>query len=176
MKRRRIAVWAFFGLVSLAGVNSACIGPVIGPVAEEWGQNADYTGFDPRSLNKGGAADYTILVPLSKLFYGRVTARRFDSLATFEDPALREFFRTDSAFADYYAAFAEALTRSNFESNRPTEVYLEAIDRTEPSRVRVRVRFIGENGLPLRWWSTQTVREDFWDFEGGRWWITPGKV
>lgn len=176
MKRRRIAVWALVGLISLASVNSACIGPVIGPAEGEWGQNADYTGFDPRTLNRGGAADYTILVPLSKLFYGRVTARRFDSLATFEDPALREFFRSDSAFADYYAAFAEALARSHFESNRPTEVHLEAIDRTEPSRVRVRVRFVGENGLPLRWWSTQTVREDIWDFESGRWWITPGKV
>jgi hypothetical protein len=158
--------------ILLASGTVACLGPAQG----KWGQASVFTGFVPDTLNPGGAADYTILVPLAQLFYERITARRFDSLATFEDPALREFFRSDQAFADYYAAFAEALTEAHFESNRPTAVFLEAMDRTDPGTVRVRVRFRGENALPLRWWSTRLERDDIWDFADGRWWIVPGKV
>ncbi|MDG2335142.1 MAG: hypothetical protein P8Q97_13025 [Myxococcota bacterium] len=159
-------------VVLLAGAGAGCAGPN----DSAWGRSATYHGFSPETLNRGGEADFTILVPLAQLFYQRVEARRFDSLATFEDPALREFFRTERAFADYYAAFAEALTRARFESNRPTAVTLKSMDRTGPSTVSVRVLFRGENALPLRWWSTETVREDVWAFSQGRWWIVPGKV
>jgi len=172
MRRARAVRWAPLLAAFLAVLAGACVGLREG----NWGRSAVYEGFDPNSLNPGGAADYTILVPLAELFYNRVTARRFDSLATFEDPALREFFRNDEAFADYYAAFAEALTEAHFESNRPTRVQLHEMVRTGPSRVRVTVGFRGENARPLRWWSTRTLREDVWDFEDGRWWILPGKV
>ena len=172
MKRWRVVTWGLLAVSCLALTGGGCATDEAGA----WGRVALYEGFDPKTLNPGGAADYTILVPLAELFYDRVTARRFDSLATFEDPALREFFRSDEAFADYYAAFAEALTRANFESNRPTAVELDSMVRTGPTRVRVTVRFQGENALPLRWWSTRTQREDVWDFQDGRWWILPGKV
>jgi len=141
-----------------------------------WGSGARFTGFDPDTLNPGGSADFTILLPLSAIFYERITARRFNSLATFEDPALREYFRNDAAFADYYAAFAEALERAHFESIRPTAVRLDGIERTARNRVVIEVTFRGENGLPLRWWSTHVTRRDQWEFSEGRWWIIPGKV
>ena len=143
---------------------------------QEWGQYAQYEGFDPSSLNRGGSGDFTILVPLTKVFYDRVTARRFNSLATYEDPALREFFRTQESFSDYHAAFAEALDRANFEYNRPTAVRLESIKRGALNRVEVRVYFRGENAKPLRFWSTHVMRVDQWEFSGGRWWVVPGKV
>ena len=144
--------------------------------AGSWGKGAQYEGFNPDSVNRGGAADFTILVPLSKIFYERVTARRFNSLATYEDPALREFFRSQESFSDYYAAMAEALVRANFEYNRPTAVRLEAMTRTGPNRVDIRVYFRGENAKPLRFWSTHLVRTDRWEFSGGRWWVVPGKI
>ena len=172
MRSRQLLGWALFVLTVLGSGSLGCVGPP----AEGWGNKASYHGFDPGTLNRGGEAYNTILVPLSQLYYDRITARRFESLETFEDPELREFFRRGTAFADYYAAFAEALTDAHFESNRPTAVHLESMDRTGPRRVRVRVRFRGENALPLRWWSTDAVREDVWDFDQGRWWITPGKV
>ncbi len=142
----------------------------------EWGKHSKYEGFNPNSLNRGGAADFTILVPLSKIFYERVTARRFNSLATYEDPALREFFRSQEAFSDYYAALAEALVRANFEYNRPTAVRLDSMVRTGPNRVEIRVYFRGENAKPLRFWSTGLVRTDRWEFAAGRWWVVPGKI
>ncbi|MEE3326876.1 MAG: hypothetical protein VX252_06065 [Myxococcota bacterium] len=141
-----------------------------------WGKQAQYVGFNPDSVNRGGAADFTILVPLSKIFYERVTARRFNSLATYEDPALREFFRSQEAFSDYYAALAEALVRANFEYNRPTAVRLEAMTRVGPNRVDIRVYFRGENAKPLRFWTTHLIRTDRWEFSAGRWWVVPGKV
>jgi hypothetical protein len=122
------------------------------------------------------AASRAVLVSLSEIFYDRITARRFDSLATFEDPALREFFRSDEAFADYYAAFADALVRSSFESNRPTAARLESMEWVFAGGVEVSVRFRGENAKPLRWWSAELVRADRWEFIEGRWWIIPGKV
>lgn len=144
--------------------------------AGDWGKQSTYEGFNPDSLNRGGAADFTILVPLSKIFYERVTARRFNSLATYEDPALREFFRSQEAFSDYYAALAEALVRANFEYNRPTAVRLESMVRTGANRVEIRVYFRGENAKPLRFWSTGLVRTDRWEFAAGRWWVVPGKL
>lgn len=173
MRFERAHASPWIALFCLGLAIASCVGPRVGP---DWGNSASFQGFDPLTLNPGGAADYTILLPLSHLFYGRITARRFDSLATFEDPALRELFHSEEAFADYYAAFAVALTQANFESNRPTAVHLESMARTGPTQVRVKVQFTGENALPLRWWSTQTVREDLWEFEDGRWWISPGKV
>ena len=39
------------------------------------------------------------------------------------------------------------------------------------------VLFTGENGLPLRWWETNLLRDDIWEVDAdGRWWIVPGKV
>jgi len=163
----RVGVTAL-ALVALLG---GCAGR-----AGEWGQGARFVGFDPQTRNPGGAADFTVLLPLSSIFYERITARRFNSLATYEDPALREFFRSQAAFSDYYAALAEALDDAHFESLRPTAVRLERIERTAPNAVTVEVTLRGENGLPLRWWSTSVVRRDQWEFESGRWWVIPGKV
>jgi hypothetical protein len=142
----------------------------------EWGSDATYVGFDPDTSNRGGAADFTVIVPLSHLFYDRIRNRRFNSKAAYDDPGLREYFRSEESFADYYAAFAEALDRTHFESYRPTEVRLDHMERKGANSVIIRVRFRGENGLPLRWWSTRLVREDRWEYAGGRWWVIPGKV
>lgn len=160
------------GLLVLAVVAAGCTSTG----QSNWGKHAEYVGFDPQTLNRGGAADFTILIPLSKIFYGRITARRFNSLATYEDPALREFFMSREAFSDYYAALAEALARANFEYNRPTAIWLQSIRRSGPNQVEIRVRLRGENAKPLRFWSTHLVRTDLWEFSRGRWWVVPGKV
>jgi hypothetical protein len=142
----------------------------------EWGHGAKFKGFDPNTLNRGGAADFTVLAAVTGIFYDRITNRRFNSKATFDDPALREFFPSNTSFADYYAALAESLERHHFESHRPSSVRLLAIERTGSNRVGIEVRLRGQNGLPLRWWGTQVIRRDRWEYASGRWWIIPGKV
>jgi hypothetical protein len=130
---------------------------------------APYTG--------GPALDLERLRALAADFYERLENRRFNSLATFQDPGLREFFRTREAYSDYYAELAFELESARVEASRPTRVAVEAAVRESASQVRLRVRFTGENGLPLRWWEIDLVREDVWEIdETGRWWIVPGKV
>jgi hypothetical protein len=113
---------------------------------------------------------------LARVFYTRIINRRFNSIATFHDPALRELFSAPEAFADYFAALADALTVAHFEALRPTAAKLEKIDVLEPDAVLVTIRFRGQNSLPLRWWSVELARTDRWERSEGRWWIIPGKL
>jgi len=122
------------------------------------------------------APEAEVLRRLAVVFYERLVNRRVDSIATFQDPALREFFQSPEAFADYYADLVEALTVNNFEAKRPTKIELIGLEREGMGQVRLRLRFTGENGLPLRFWRTSVVRQDQWRRVGGRWWIIPGKV
>lgn len=125
----------------------------------------------------GPELDLDRLRALARDFYDRLENRRFNSLATFQDPALREFFRTRESYSDYYAELAFEFERVHFEASRPTRVQVDAAARLSASQVRLSVRFTGENGLPLRWWEIDLVREDVWEIdESGRWWIVPGKV
>jgi hypothetical protein len=109
-------------------------------------------------------------------FYSRLSNRRFNVIATFRDEKLREYFRTDRAFSDYYADLAEDLDDAHFERNEPTELEVLEFRFEGPGDARVRVRMEGENGLPLRPWDVAVVREDRWERVGGNWWIVPGKL
>ncbi len=116
------------------------------------------------------------LIPLAEIFYERITSRRFNSRATFEDPSVREFFPTLASFSDYYAALVDALDRANIKFNRPTRVDLLGIERDPQGSFRLSLRFVGPNDLPLRWWNTSLLRTDEWRWQDGRWWVVPGKV
>jgi hypothetical protein len=125
----------------------------------------------------GERRDLIKLRELCEIFYGRARDRRLNSIATFHDPSMREFFQTPEAFADYYADLVQALTVSNFEAVRPTSVVVKNFEVAEGvDRVRISVRFRGENGRPGRWWSTSYLRQDEWILLRDRWWIVPGKL
>jgi hypothetical protein len=109
-------------------------------------------------------------------FYSRLARRRFNTLATFRDELLRDYFRSESAFSDYYADFAEELDASHFEQNRPVSLDVVEFVVDGPGSARVTTRIVGENGLPLRFWSTRLDRVDRWERVEGTWWIIPGKM
>jgi hypothetical protein len=113
---------------------------------------------------------------LASSFYEHLERRRFNTLAAFRDPVLRQHFRNDRAFSDYYADLAQALAEAHFERSRPLETEVEEFLVDGPGRARVRVRLVGESGLPLRWWTTHVVREDRWERRDDRWWIVPGRL
>lgn len=115
-------------------------------------------------------------IPLSRVFYDRITSRRFNSRATFEDPSVRQFFPTVAAYSDYYAALVDALDRANIEFNRPTRVDLLGIRVGSDGHLRVSLRFVGPNDLPLRWWNANLDRVDEWAWRDGRWFVVPGKI
>ncbi|MDJ0786675.1 MAG: hypothetical protein QNK05_07680 [Myxococcota bacterium] len=109
-------------------------------------------------------------------FYDRFQLRRVNTLSTYRDEVLRDFFRTDAAFADYYADFAYSLNESYFERNRPLALEVVEMKLMGPGVAEVITRIVGDNGLPLRWWSTSMERVDRWERMQGRWWIVPRKL
>jgi len=112
----------------------------------------------------------------AEAFYKRLAQRRFNTLATYNDPTLRAYFETQEGYSDYYARLAEELTEAHFEKNRPLIGELQEFTMEAPGRARVRFRLVGRSSRPLRFWSTSIEREDIWEQNGGRWWIVPGKL
>jgi hypothetical protein len=108
-------------------------------------------------------------------FYTRLAKRRFDSIQTYQDEALRDHFRSEEAFADYYADLTSALVEAHFEKNRPVALEVVEFALEGPGRARVVVRLLGEDGRPLRRGSVQLERNDRWERIDGAWWIVPGR-
>jgi hypothetical protein len=108
-------------------------------------------------------------------FYRRLEGRRFNSIASFRDAGLREYFGTDQSFVDYYATLADELSTASFERSVPLHTDVQEFLVDAPGRARVKVRIVGEDGRPLRFWATSVEREDRWERRDGRWWILPGR-
>ena len=107
--------------------------------------------------------------------YERLTRRRVNTLATFNDRVLRDYFQTEAQYSDYYSALALALAEAHFEKNRALEGEVREFVFDAPGKARVRYRFVGVNGKPLRFWSASLEREDRWERIEGKWWIIPGR-
>jgi len=109
-------------------------------------------------------------------FYGGLAQRRFNTLETYNDPLLREQFRTENQFFDYYADLAQSLDDADFERARPIDVAIQDFLFESPSLVHVQVRFVGEDDRPLRPNKTSLRRLDRWERVDGRWWLAPEKL
>jgi len=109
-------------------------------------------------------------------FYERLIQRRFNTLETFNDPSLREQFRTENRFFDYYADLAQSFDYANFERSRPVSVDVQGYIFETPNVARVQVRFVGNDDRPLRPNKTALIRLDRWERFDGRWWMTPEKL
>ena len=109
-------------------------------------------------------------------FYARLAKRRLNALETFNDAFLRQHFRSQDAFFDYYADLAHQLDQAHFEKSRPSGVEVEELAFETDSLAWVQVRFHGEDDRPLRLDSTSLVRRDRWELGEGSWWLVPGKL
>ena len=109
-------------------------------------------------------------------FYLRLAHRRFDTLETYNDFIMRDHFASLDLFFDYYADLAEDLTAARFDRNRPTSVSVLEFLFEDAKTAQVLVRFVGDDGRPLRPGSVELVRTDRWEFTEGTWWLRPGKV
>ena len=177
MRRRGFAR----ALVCLAvlQVHGACASPFssdLRPRPLDPVERGEYHGPPPLVTGEAGPGPAREVEALARVFYTRVINRRFNSTSTFHDPALRELFATPEAFADYFAALADALDVAHFEALRPTAVDLLQLDVLEADAVLVTVRYHGQNSLPLRFWSVELARTDRWERSESRWWIIPGKL
>ena len=139
------------------------------------------TGGGPVPEPPGGSVPVSPETSLSfylqaDVFYARLVQRRFNTLETFNDPVLREQFRTENRFFDYYADLAQSFHNAHFERSRPIGVDIQGFIFESSDRVRVQVRFVGEDNRPLRPNKISLVRLDHWERADGRWWMTPGKL
>lgn len=151
--------------------SSACLGPAAGSWTQTISQEDRSRVLSALPVEAGES-----ILALSEIFYERITSRRFNSRATFEDPSMRQFFPTVAAYSDYYAALVDALDEANIEFNRPTRIDLLAIDVARDGSLALSLRFVGHNDLPLRWWNARLLRTDQWRWQEGRWWLVPGKI
>lgn len=108
-------------------------------------------------------------------FYARLIERRFNANVTYQDEALRGFFRTSHEFSDYYASLAYRLETAHFERSRPLTAEVKEFVFDGPGKAHVVYRVTGENGLPLRWWKVKIERTDHWQRIDGAWWLVPTK-
>ena len=69
---------------------------------------------------------------------------------------------------------ADDLATADFERSVPLQTEVEEFLVDAPGRARVKIRIVGEDGRPLRFWATSLEREDRWERREGRWWIVPG--
>jgi hypothetical protein len=109
-------------------------------------------------------------------FYSRLPLRRFNDRNTFMDPKLGAYFRTESAYADYYANLTGALRYARFKRLRPLTVEILEVRAEGPGKAIVVTRMVGDNSRPLRWTDVELTREDKWERVGERWWISPGRI
>ena len=109
-------------------------------------------------------------------FYQRLVRRRFNTLETFNDPVLRDTFRSLDLFFDYYADFAQALYNANFEKSRPNVAVILDFTFDSVRKARVLVRFSGEDGRPMRFGTVYLDRTDRWERADDRWWVAPEQL
>ena len=109
-------------------------------------------------------------------FYSRLPLRRFNDRNTFMDSKLSAYFRTESAYADYYANMTGALRWARFRRLRPLSVEIVEVRAEGPGKAVVVTRMVGDNSRPLRWTDVELTREDKWERVGERWWISPGRI
>jgi hypothetical protein len=174
----RAGPWVAVGAIVGALLFASCRSPIssaLDPHPLDPVEQGEYRGLAPRVTGEVG--DYSDEVGLlARVFYTRIINRRFNSIATYHDPALRELFRSSEAFADYFAALADALTVAHFEDVRPTQLFVEQVDVLDADVALVTVRYGGQSSLPLRWTKVALVQTDRWQRTDGRWWIIPGKL
>jgi len=112
----------------------------------------------------------------AQAFYDRLSLRRFNTHATYADAVLREHFRTEQAFFDYYADLAHSLDQARFEKNRTVVAEVKEFALEAPGRARVAILLRGDNARALRYWTAAVERVDLWERVDGTWWLAPGKL
>jgi hypothetical protein len=129
-----------------------------------------------RGLAEVDSAELADFFAYAHGFYSRLALRRFNDRNTFMDPKLGAYFRTESAYADYYANLTGALRYARFQRLRPLSIEVVEVRAEGPGKAVVVTRMVGDNSRPLRWTDVELVREDKWERVGERWWISPGRI
>lgn len=167
-------------LVALALVAVLGLGCASWRGATAWFRTADAPAAAKPDASKGvteiDSRELADFFAYAHAFYARLPLRRFNDRNTFMDPKLGAYFRTESAYADYYANLTGALRWARFKRLRPLSVEILEVRAEGPGKAVVVTRMVGDNSRPLRWTDVELTREDKWERVGERWWISPGRI
>ena len=109
-------------------------------------------------------------------FYESLRNRRFNSILTYQDEYLREYFRDADDFDTYYADLTHSLQTAFISKTRPLNLKVQEFSQEEVGVAAVEILFIGDDSRALRPGETDFVRIDRWERHDGQWWLVPGKV
>ena len=131
------------------------------------------SGAEPESVT-----DPEVLAFASRIegFYRALEGVPLDVQMTFEDPALRSFFRSEAGFTDYYASLATQVRKAQFRNTKAIRVEIRDFHFQSSTRARVTVRLVGQHLRILRFWEIDLSRSDTWLLHESRWVLTPEKL
>ena len=109
-------------------------------------------------------------------FYVVLENAPIDAVMTFENPALRSFFGSDSAYMDYYSSLANQVRRQNMLNTRPRKVIVNEFHFEGPDEALVEVTMSGPYQRRLWLWDIEVKRLDTWKRLDGIWLLTPDKL
>ena len=109
-------------------------------------------------------------------FYSVFENTPIDAVMTFENPALRTFFGSESAYMDYYSSLANQVRRQNIMNTRPRKVIVSEFHFDGPDEAVVEVILTGPYQRRLWLWDIEVKRVDTWKRLDGVWLLTPDKL
>jgi hypothetical protein len=151
--RARIAILCVIGLLGCFG--GAAPAPTPPPVSDE------------------EAARFATRV---QQFYTMLEGVSLPALMTFENPKLRGYFSSASAYADYYSALATLARQNTLRDGQANSVKVREFRFDSAEQAVVDVIVTGKHERELRFWDIDLERSDIWRRIDGVWVIVPEKL
>jgi hypothetical protein len=109
-------------------------------------------------------------------FYDMLEGVSLPALMTFENPKLRGYFSSASAYADYYSALATLARQNTLRDGQAQSVRIREFRFDGPEQAVVDVIVTGKHERELRFWDIDLERRDIWRRIDGVWVIVPEKL
>ncbi|MGH9887358.1 MAG: hypothetical protein ACREBE_17650 [bacterium] len=109
-------------------------------------------------------------------FYAMLQGVSLPALMTFQNPKLRGYFSSASAYADYYSALATLAREYTLRDGQANSVRIKEFRFDGPEQAVVDVVVTGKHERELRFWDIDLERSDVWHRIDGVWVIVPEKL
>ncbi len=109
-------------------------------------------------------------------FYTSLAEIPLDALVTYDNKALRGYFQTPAAFADYYSALATEARRKTLRDGEAVSVKIREFHFESPEQAIVAYEVRGDHERELLFWDVKIDRRDVWRRVDGVWLVFPEKL
>jgi hypothetical protein len=109
-------------------------------------------------------------------FYDALSEVPLDAWVTYENKALRDYFQTPSAYADYYSALATEAREATLRDGFARTVKIREFRFEGPDQAVVEFELRGQHERQLLFWDVKIDRRDVWRRVEGIWLLFPEKL